>query len=57
MLKFQEARDFLASDDVDEASDKPLPVKEETKVIVKEEVKAIEEFVDGDTGKSEPVVV
>lgn len=57
MLKFQEARDFLASDDVDEALEKPLPVKEETQVIVKEEVKAIEEFVDGDTGKSEPVVV
>ncbi len=55
MLKFQEARDFLASDDVDEVEHKP--VKEETDILVKEEVKAIEEFVDGDTGKSEPVLV
>lgn len=50
---------MLSSEDADE---EVVGVREEAKIVVKEpklkdEVKAVESFVDGDTGKSDPVVV
>lgn len=54
MLKFKEASELLASEDAEEAG--AQQTKDEPHV-KKEENKVIEEFVDGDTGKSEPVIV